>query len=935
MQTWQLFWAKTNRENLPGLPSDWVHPLWTHLLDVGNAAQVLWDRYLPQQIKQAMAGGIGLPLDEVGRFLSVWIGLHDLGKAIPSFQGLHPASRENLQHAGLYFHDEAERMHHGHASIGIMCRLLNDQGYPPFGLLEAASACVGIHHGKLCLHRTWKDAADRKGPTAAMGDAGWRVAQAELAYQVLTAWGAPWPDKAKLPRVSLSLVCPDWLMYYAGWATLADWLGSMQSCYPEDAPADSSLTDYIPRSREGAENAFRQASLDHSGQLVARPLAEHFGPGFVPRPLQETARDLPLSGAPSMVIIESSTGDGKTEAGFILSARHGGGVYVAMPSQATANGLYARLQEFLAGNSGKGTIGAHNGEKAGVRLVHGNDLLRDDASLLLTVSQSLHQIRDQDSPENAGEGNNRTLTWFLPKKRALLSAYGVGTVDQAFLGVLHARHFFLRLFALAGKTVIFDEVHAYDTYMNAIFERLLHWLKAIGAHVVVLSATLPGETRQSLLKAWGVEDDPGPVPAPYPVAWQAAGGNLNVLPFEAAGGRGQRLYFEWCGAEVEAIVKKATEMVKAGACVLVVCNKVDRAQEVFRRLEEQLADVLPDPGDRLLLHARLPQAWRRERELHALRRFGKNRPSGPGLLVGTQVVEQSLDLDADALITDLAPVDLVLQRAGRLHRHLRAFRPPGFENPRLIIACSPAEAGELPGVDDISGRGYIYGKAILWKTWALLRQASGWSLPLGEEALPGYRALVEGVYGELNSPPSGLSAASERQYNGAYKEWMTKNNRQENDAVRRLVPDTGQMKELFITSKAALTEEDETDGKMPEYLQAFTRNPDGVNVEVILVREENSKWCLPSDSGISLHPYPPREFSADELRAVFGAAVRITKHQVVEVLLKQAEPRWVGWQEKNRALKRFYLLPLRGNRCAVGGITIRLDERLGVVYHKN
>ncbi len=932
MQLWRHFWAKTDRENSAENP-EWFHPLWAHLFDVGNAALVLWERYLPERLKQIMAEGIGLPLHEAGHFLSIWIGLHDLGKAIPSFQRQHPYSKKVLEEY-LPFHPDVELLHHGHASIAVMVKVLEATGFPSRGLLEAASACVGIHHGKLCHAKDWQRVKKLNKENGPLGGAGWQKEQLNLANNVLAAWQTSWPDPTQHPA-GLTLICPDWLMYYAGWATLADWLGSMQSCYSQDVQPEDDLISYIPQSRTNAEKAFEKAGLHHSARLIERPLTEYFGPRFDPRPLQEVARDLTLTGTPTMVIIESSTGDGKTEAGFILAARHGGGVYVAMPSQSTANGLYPRLQEFLAGNPKKQTLGAHHGGEAGVRLVHGNDLLREDASVLLAVSQSLREIKDAEQPGTGNEGTARALTWFLPKKRALLAAYGVGTVDQAFLGVLSARHFFLRLFALAGKTVVFDEVHAYDAYMNTLFERLLGWLRALDTHVVILSATLPGETRRNLLKAWGAKES-GPEDAPYPVAWQVAGGKLNVISFDAAEGRGQRLRFDWCDAGIEAIVQKAARMVETGACVLVICNTVDRAREVFEKLEERLAPVLPDPNDRVLLHARMPQSWRKKREQHALERFGKGRSAGPGLLVGTQVVEQSLDLDADALLTDLAPVDLLLQRAGRLHRHLENNRPPGFTTPQLVIACSPAETGQLPAVDGLSGNGTIYGKAILWKTWALLKQAGGWALPSGEESLPGYRSLVEGVYGDLVNPPPDLSADCERNYRTAYKEWLDKNGSRETEAFRRLIPGCGNLGELFHASKAELTEEDETEGKVPVYLQAFTRSPEGVNIEVILLEEAAGWWRLPypDDPGILLPPGQPRELTVDEIRALFGASLRISKDKVVKALKNQVNEHWSAWQERNRALKRFQILLLHNKRCIAGGVPILLDERLGLVYEQ-
>ena len=712
METWRLFWAKTNREKIEGLPDDWTHPLWAHLIDVGSTAWLLWERYLSSSLKKMMVDSIGMNEQDTGRFLSIWIGLHDLGKAIPSFQGLHAPAKQKLEEGGLAFHNEPNRLHHGHASIAIVHRWLRAKGLQNGTLLDAAAACVGIHHGKICKSEVWEKIAKSKVPQAVLGNQQWRTAQQQLAEAVFTAWGASWPDVDQLPPIGIrNGGWPDWLMAFAGWTTLADWLGSMQTCFNTDVQHQDLLPDYLAESQAGAEKAFRIAGLDQTARLHALSFQDHFR--FSPRPLQEITVNLPLSkDEPNLVIVEGPTGEGKTEGALYLAARLERGVYVAMPSQATSDGLYPRLRRFIQGDPDEGLAAAHDGDAAALRLVHGNDLLREDAVSLLEVAKATAAIdSDDDQGSRDREATNRPLSWFIPKKRALLVPYGVGTVDQLFLGVLHARHFFLRLFALSGKTVIFDEVHAYDAYMNTIFTRLLHWLKALHVNVVVLSATLPSETRNRMLEAWG--DRPKkrqkPITTPaetaaYPIVWHSYGGQLTSHPFAPTPRREQRLTFQWCPDESADIAQQATEYIRQGATVMVICNTVVRAQEVFQLLDQN--ELLPE-ADRMLLHARMPQAWRQQREKVALDRFGENRPARPGLLVGTQVIEQSLDIDADVMITDLAPVDLLLQRAGRLHRHRRE-RPTGFEQPTLVIASSNAESGDLPEVDSISGNGKVY-----------------------------------------------------------------------------------------------------------------------------------------------------------------------------------------------------------------------------------
>jgi CRISPR-associated endonuclease/helicase Cas3 len=934
MENWRLFWAKTNREKVEGLPEDWTHPLWAHLIDVGSAAQTLWDEFLPRSLKHKMAAALGMNETDAGKFLSIWIGLHDLGKGIPSFQEMNEPAKQRLIGAGLDFHPNLNRLHHGHASIAIAHNWLGRKAFENRGLLHALAAFVGIHHGKLVQSKVWEDVADSKRPEGALGDAAWKQAQYDLTEVVFTAWGSELPPAGQFPTLkALRDPWPDWLMAFAGWATLADWLGSMQTCYDHTVQATDDLRAYIANSREGAIKAYKTAGLDQQANLRHLPFSEHFGND--PRPLQQIAAKLPLdSDQPNLVIVEAPTGEGKTEAGFYLTALHGGGVYVAMPSQSTSDGLFPRLKSFIAGSADENLKAAHVGDTAALRLVHGNDLLHDDAVSLLTIAEATARMDDNDGDKkNPNASGERMLGWFMPKKRALLVPYGVGTVDQLFLGVLYAKHFFLRLFALCGKTVIFDEVHAYDAYMNTIFGQLLRWLRALDVNVVVLSATLPSEARQRMLEAWGSTNEPDTTgqPAPYPVVWHAAAGVATAHPFAPAEGRGQRLTFRWCGADIDTVVQTARQLLAEGATVMVVCNTVKRAQEVFRELDSD--DVLPE-ADRMLLHARMPQAWRQKREKTARARFGKDRCNRPGLLVGTQVIEQSLDLDVDAQITDLAPVDLLLQRAGRLHRHQRQ-RPNGFTDPVLYIACADADAGHLPDVGEISGGGKIYETALLWKTWATLQQLGGWNLPLGDASGPGYRALIEAVYGDVPTAPAGLAADVQEQYIAAVAKWQKEDIRQMADATARLVPLPKKLRALFTFDKPELAEEDEDGpGQLPEQLRALTRNPNGINAEVLLLNRTPKGWSIEPDGDTVLYRPKHKKLHPNTLRTLFGAAVRISNAGIVSALWKLENPEWSALQEEHRVLKRFHLIELTEASAEVGNTRLTLNNRLGLLYEE-
>ena len=949
-EIWRLFWAKTDRsrdDNGQLIDPEWTYPLWAHLMDVTNAAYVLWSRFLPRTVKRKLSGGIGMSdgEEEAGRFLSFWIGLHDLGKAIPSFQFIDPEAAYlrplkqrglNLPHKAFYM--PGERVHHGHASISILCRFLSRRDRGDDGLLEALAAFVGFHHGKLTPAFEWrKNAAVRQGK---LGNPEWAMAQLALAEAIEAVWKPIWPEV----NVS-SEECPDWLLAFAGWATLADWLGSMQQHYPR-TPSTNPV-QHLERSREGAAAAFDEAGLQCRASLRVPPFQSLFG--FPPRDLQSVLAKLPPSSTsePTLTIVEAPTGEGKTEGALYLAARQqtgkapGGGLYVAMPTQATGNSLFVRLRDDFLAPIGAGRIGAHEpseGPVANMRLVHGNDLLHPDLEDMLVSASKLGVLYDEQEQEPTTKA--RTLDWFLPRKRSLLAPYGVGTVDQAFLGALYARHFFLRLFSLSGKTVIFDEVHAYDTYMNELFMRLLAWLRALDTNVIVLSATLPEAVRVRMMEAWSVRnlDRPG-CRAPYPVVWHVVEAACKPYPVRASPDRPPQVArLEWIAPaeqkdneeEQHPIVLSLRPIVeaavKAGACVGIICNTVARAQKVFTGL----ADLDLPTEDYVLLHARFPFDRRSgiERDVVGSReqpgRFGKGRKEGPAVLVATQVAEQSLDLDFDLLITDLAPIDLLLQRAGRLHRHRRETRPPGYESPRLIVLCPEPREG-LPDVREASGYGAVYDPVVLWQTWHLLRQrGDSWTLPVD------YRILIEGVYGVPDDPPTTLPPAAQERWREAAGKARDERRNAINRAGIRRIPAPGDLINVFEIEQPALAEEDEA-AAYP-HLQAFTRDPDGPSVEVLcLHRRDGRLFVDPNDPhAVFLDLQESRKLSSTEIRSLLGTSVRLSNRAVVEAL-EPITPEWEAMTEQNPVLRRYRPIGFEHGVWTRGTTRIRYDVLLGLV----
>jgi CRISPR-associated endonuclease/helicase Cas3 len=517
-------------------------------------------------------------------------------------------------------------------------------------------------------------------------------------------------------------------MALTGFAILCDWLGSNSEFFP--CMPDLPIGDYILHSRTQARNAVSHAGFFAPVRSNAPTSFSALFPDYAPpRPLQVAIDEIPdaLLCCPTLTIIEAPTGEGKTEAALALAHRIGAlrgtdEFYIALPTTATSNQMFLRVQNYLA---------AQLGLQTGVRLIHGQAFLIEDDLRLSPL-------------DNGDTGEHPALAWFTPKKRSLLAPFGVGTVDQAELCALNVRHNALRLIGLAGKVVILDEVHAYDVYMTTIIERMLTWLKELGASVILLSATLPNERRRALIQAFGAHTSNEEIDA-YPLITTASGRATQYLTPPAYQPERtitlRTLSLPQHDADAKAVW--LLDQVRDGGCACWITNTVQEAQDLFAAVC-QCVEAQSIAVDLLLLHARFPLADRQTLEQAVMHRYGpKGQRPERGIVIGTQVLEQSLDLDFDVMVSDLAPVDLLLQRAGRLHRHARESRPQPYNQPIFWI-YAPLDAGGRLQLRHHR----IYTPYLLAKTWQILSGRTSLRLP-GD-----YRSLLEQVYAEDAPDPT-------------------------------------------------------------------------------------------------------------------------------------------------------------------------------------
>ena len=427
---------------------------------------------------------------------------------------------------------------------------------------------------------------------------------------------------------------------------------------------------------------------------------------------------------PGIMIIEAPMGQGKTEAALsaaeiLMNRFHLSGAAFFLPSQATSNAMFTRMTAWAKQQPEASGIA--------VSLVHGQ----------AEFNEEFRQLEAGSVAVNEWEPDSLLVhSFFRGRKTKLLANLVVGTVDQLLMAALRQKHVMLRHLGLIGKVVIIDECHVYDAYMNTYLDCVLKWLSAYHVPMILLSATLPGRRREELLKAYSSAKK---LPASfretgeYPlISWTE--GNCPHKEAIAPEGESRTVRIERT-TQTQAITELGNAI--ACGCAGFIVNTVRRAQELWNFLKNAYpnATILMD-------HSRDLTPDRLHHEQEILRRVGKTSASEQRrgiLVIGTQVLEQSLDLDFDLLVTDLCPMDLLLQRIGRLHRHSRQ-RPSGLETPRCLVLGAQEELDE--------GSRHVYGDYLLLRTRALLPE----KIRLPQDISP----LVQKTYDEtLWSPETG------------------------------------------------------------------------------------------------------------------------------------------------------------------------------------
>ena len=695
-------WAKSDRAE-----PERIHLLEHHLADVGACFEALLEQPTIRK-RMAHAGGRDDLDPATMARLCVFAALHDIGKLNIGFQAQvwQPEALRGKRRPRRAGHDDDltpvirtdnrdwETANWFFSALNLDKMMTSwrwdaDEGSTVSGLLVATFS----HHG------TPLQIASTMGKNSKIWQGFGELSPRDCAERIgglLREWfpQAFGTDAPPLPSA------PAFQHMFLGLCTLADWIGSNERWFEYvDTPQDG----YIDIARENAKRAIAHIGLNISEQRqtqadIALPgFKDLFGIDDAPNAIQQAAvgQHAPLE--ERVVVIESETGSGKTEAALLRFARmyeRGlvDGIYFALPTRAAAAQIHGRVKRFAAN--------LFDGQRVPpvVLAVPGYDADTD-----------AERVAMQEYDEHAAGAHHPEKPWddtpwaSENPKRYLAAQIAVGTVDQAMMGALKVRHAHMRAACLARNLLVVDEVHASDAYMRRILEALLEAHTGAGGYALLMSATLGSDARRRLLSAGNAASAYDTLPlddaiaTPYPaVSIGGADGERVQGVGENGSTKRVRVSARDIMPDFHAVSDTALKAAREGAKVLVVRNTVGHAVETQQALE-RLAGERDDTsllfqlnGITTLHHGRFAAHDRRLLDRRVEAYLGKDAKRDTGsVVVGTQTLEQSLDIDADLLITDLCPMDVLLQRIGRLQRHEREDRAAGYQTPVCIVLTPP------------------------------------------------------------------------------------------------------------------------------------------------------------------------------------------------------------------------------------------------------
>lgn len=921
MKKYQILMAKTSRDR----EETWL-PLWMHLRDTAGVMKKLISKWVPESVFSAAK----LSHEQFSMAAIFLAGVHDIGKATSYFQSVITKNcvekYEEITDCGFLVNQAyraAGKTPHAYAGQWIL-----QSDVVGIELHESLAMVVGAHHGRPAGMDSIMGESDlvKLYPVNFFGKEKGDETKViwEEAWQDIMAQAMEWAgiqSASEMPILTM-----EGQILISGLLIVADWIASNTSFFPLiplEACGDKSI--YPNRIQEGWRQAsFPDGWYSEVNRMDKGEFKERFG--FWPNKVQEGMLDVVNNTRnPGIFILEARMGVGKTEAALgaaeILACRkQEGGIFYGLPTQATSNGLFRRLYEWGIKVSEE-TVNA-------IRLAHSSSEFNEDYRQLMMRGKA---YGEEDDGKNYG--GLEVNPWFQGNKRALLADFVIGTIDQLLMASLKRKHFMLRHLGLAGKVVVIDECHAYDAYMSEYLERSLQWMAAYGVPVILLSATLPFERRKALTECYVKsyskyylkkrkaeitygkpewEENTG-----YPLLTWSDGEKIEQIAIEQDT-PDKIVKIHWIGS-ISKMISLLEDKLQEGGCACIIANTVKTSQIIYDECREKLENV-----NLILCHAQftMPDRYKKEQEL--LGKMGKD--SGDAdrnrlILIGTQVLEQSLDYDADIMVTQLCPMDLLLQRIGRLHRHERDgrernhSRPERLRNPECIILQVDGEAYD-------EGTRAIYGDYLLLRTEQVLP---------GEIKIPGdISRFVQSVYKE--NKDLGLTGAA---YADAREQHRNKQKEKKLNAKKYLL-----QKPSSKTVQGIL---DNSEGSSEKMAEASVRDTVS-SIEVLLMkRGEDEKLLFVGEevgaaSGLSILHIPDsmqgRKIAMQKLRLPYVFCTLWNRDKTIRELEDRNRKELSEWHLSPWLQEELLLVLDQENQTELSGYVLRYSFEKGLEYER-
>lgn len=756
-QAYYRYWgkAKPTDEQLN------YHLLAFHSLDVAAMGKVVLEQNLFNT--DAMIASLNCDKSEFIDFFSYLLALHDIGKFASAFQNLARFDTDELVNTNSAFGYAVK-----HDSLGFaLWRHFEEKNHTQFehcfehydnNHLDILMQVVTGHHGKPPI----------------IDDKTGRVTNYFTDSDLQAAWQfiedcrfllpATPPAIAFEPDLYEALQANTWLL--AGITTIADWLGSDSDVftYQQLQQPPQCLQQYFeqtakPQARKMLKQIGYHQQVKINPYTCIKDLCSFIDE---PTPLQTYSANVNISKGPQLFLLEDITGAGKTEAALILAQRlmsegQGKGIYIALPTMATSNAMFKRMADVYLGLF-------TSDKKPSLALAHGARHLSDKFSEMVQLSAQKQDVHYSQDEQSASAWCNY---WYVDnRKKSLMADVGVGTVDQALLATLPSKHQSLRLLGLASKVLIIDEIHSYAAFESKLIENLIYFHASLGGSTILLSATMPYDLRRKMVNAYYNATGQGhgviETDASFPWVTHCSSQDLQEKSIDPRPAVARSVAVKY-NTDEQALWELVEQSLKQGKSVVWIKNTVNDTIECFHQAMQKFADIAQGIT---LFHSRFCMSDRIKTEEKVLKIFGKKSTSEHRrgqLLISSPILDQSLDVDISVMITDIAPIDVLIQRLGRCCRHLRDADEIIIENPTdktkdgrgkaTLHLHGPAYTKE-PAKDwlakDFAGTQAVYrDPSIIWRTAKILDELKAIEMP-GKA-----RKLIEAVYSpeqKLNVP---------------------------------------------------------------------------------------------------------------------------------------------------------------------------------------